>query len=446
MSPGLREFALSPDPIRPARRHLNSWKEIAAFLGVTERSAQRWEKVSGLPVHRLGHGVRGRIAACTGELTSWMEAGGAGESAPPPESASRPRRIWVVGLALLLLCAGAAGMVLWRSGIPLRRPVPDTWTVSGSELTVWDAGKKVCWTKRFPPFNQKSDPQRHQFAQIADIDGDGRREVLVNFFPEDLRRYRGSLQCFDDRGRLRWEHAYGALRTFGGRTFEPNYAAHFVRPVTLQGRRYVLTVAAHFVWYPAPVELIDAATGGRVADYWHPGAIQKCLLYDIDNDGVDELIFGAVNNPGEGLGHPALGILKLPMPGAPAQPVSPQNPFPPVTGGGEWSYALFPSSDVNRTMAALPVVSELRVDDGNRIFFMTARPGDGGIVYHLDFRLNLLEFRSSDQFEPLHNLLHRQGILDHALGPRERAALGRVITFPAAPDGNSPNLKRLWAW
>ena len=33
---------------------LDSWKEIAAFLGRTVRTVQRWEKTQGLPLHRGG--------------------------------------------------------------------------------------------------------------------------------------------------------------------------------------------------------------------------------------------------------------------------------------------------------------------------------------------------------------------------------------------------------
>ena len=45
-----------PDP--PAAPHpgtrLNGWKEIATHLGKGVRTGQRWERVYGLPVHRIG--------------------------------------------------------------------------------------------------------------------------------------------------------------------------------------------------------------------------------------------------------------------------------------------------------------------------------------------------------------------------------------------------------
>ena len=54
------------------RKELTSWKEIASFLDVAERTAQKWEKERGLPVKRLP-GQKGRVAANPEELTRWLE-------------------------------------------------------------------------------------------------------------------------------------------------------------------------------------------------------------------------------------------------------------------------------------------------------------------------------------------------------------------------------------
>jgi hypothetical protein len=46
----------TPDGLPPRageRRRLDSWKEIAAYLGRSIRTVQRWEREEGLPVHRL---------------------------------------------------------------------------------------------------------------------------------------------------------------------------------------------------------------------------------------------------------------------------------------------------------------------------------------------------------------------------------------------------------
>lgn len=52
-------------------RRLDSWKEIAAHLGRTERTAIRWEK-NGLPVHRVPGGQRQAVFAYTDEVDAWL--------------------------------------------------------------------------------------------------------------------------------------------------------------------------------------------------------------------------------------------------------------------------------------------------------------------------------------------------------------------------------------
>ena len=58
----------------PSRARLDSWKEIAAYLGREVRTVQRWEKNDGLPVHRLFHSKRGSVYATPEELDRWLES------------------------------------------------------------------------------------------------------------------------------------------------------------------------------------------------------------------------------------------------------------------------------------------------------------------------------------------------------------------------------------
>lgn len=68
----------SPEHSPPApageRRRLDSWKEIAAYLGRGIRTVQRWEREEGLPVHRLVHAERGSVFAEPTELDHWWKS------------------------------------------------------------------------------------------------------------------------------------------------------------------------------------------------------------------------------------------------------------------------------------------------------------------------------------------------------------------------------------
>lgn len=61
---------------------LNSWKEIALYLGRGVRSAQRWERELRLPVHRTGTGKRSPVYTLVPELNFWLTTAGVGSLRP----------------------------------------------------------------------------------------------------------------------------------------------------------------------------------------------------------------------------------------------------------------------------------------------------------------------------------------------------------------------------
>lgn len=54
---------------------LNSWKEIAVYVGRGVRTVQRWEATLSLPVRRVGNGDRSPVYAFTHELDAWLAGG-----------------------------------------------------------------------------------------------------------------------------------------------------------------------------------------------------------------------------------------------------------------------------------------------------------------------------------------------------------------------------------
>jgi Tol biopolymer transport system component len=78
-------------PLREASdRRLDSWKEIAAYLGRGVRSVQRWEREEGLPVHRLSHQKRGSVYAYKNELDEWWQSRRSSLAAEKPELREEP--------------------------------------------------------------------------------------------------------------------------------------------------------------------------------------------------------------------------------------------------------------------------------------------------------------------------------------------------------------------
>ncbi|MDX1979588.1 MAG: helix-turn-helix domain-containing protein [Bryobacteraceae bacterium] len=102
------------DPRKTDR--LDSWKQIAAYLGRSERTVRRWHDTEGLPVHKHLHLQKGSVWAYRQELDRWQESrqtnppsvGAAGEEAvPAPGRTSRQK------VAPALLAASALSGLLY---------------------------------------------------------------------------------------------------------------------------------------------------------------------------------------------------------------------------------------------------------------------------------------------------------------------------------------------
>jgi Tol biopolymer transport system component len=112
-------------------RRLESWKEIAAYLGRDVTTARRWERHEGLPVHRLLHRKLGSVYAYTAELDAWRD-----ERAPAAAtdvSDARPAKLtsltrWKLVLSLAVVGAALAiGAGAWfqRTEYFWRSPIAD---------------------------------------------------------------------------------------------------------------------------------------------------------------------------------------------------------------------------------------------------------------------------------------------------------------------------------
>jgi TolB-like protein/Tfp pilus assembly protein PilF len=117
----------------PSEGRLDSWKEIAAYLGRDVTTVQRWEKREGMPVHRHLHDKRGSVYALSSELDAWQKGrnpvAAEGESAlnrDPSEQTEFdgrrglgslvPRWTLLAGIAVVGVIAIAVILVRGRAG------------------------------------------------------------------------------------------------------------------------------------------------------------------------------------------------------------------------------------------------------------------------------------------------------------------------------------------
>jgi TolB-like protein/Flp pilus assembly protein TadD/predicted DNA-binding transcriptional regulator AlpA len=79
---------------------LDSWKEIAAYLGKNVRTALRWSKDQGMPVYRHAGGKSGAVYAYRSEIDEWIHS----DRSAPPRPYRKSMLLWA-GAAIVLALA-----------------------------------------------------------------------------------------------------------------------------------------------------------------------------------------------------------------------------------------------------------------------------------------------------------------------------------------------------
>lgn len=109
----------------PSDERLESWKEIAAYLGRSVRTVIRWEQTEGLPVHRHQHEKKSSVYAFPSEIDAWWAGRRVElerETAPPAAPVKRGRA-WVALLAGVPTAIAVIGYTLWRTPAPVTAPL-----------------------------------------------------------------------------------------------------------------------------------------------------------------------------------------------------------------------------------------------------------------------------------------------------------------------------------
>lgn len=82
---------------------LDSWKEIAAYLGRSVRTVRRWEADEGLPVHRHQHRALGSVYAFRSEIDAWRRSGARSTAPARPDPVPATGRPEGTGTAVAVL-------------------------------------------------------------------------------------------------------------------------------------------------------------------------------------------------------------------------------------------------------------------------------------------------------------------------------------------------------
>lgn len=310
---------------------LHSWKDIAAYLECSVRSAQRWEATRGLPVQRIVTPDGGQIiyanrraidawkdrlpgagAATNDPSTNGSHSEGVDGRSPmhdtptsshdtpaepgPPGSTGTPealtaaasqetpvdwrRHVRLVArttVAALALGAGI-GSGIWTvtSGLPAWQ-TPVRFMVDGGQIRALAGSERQVWATPLGRFAQSPALLApHQRFAVGDLDNDGRSEVAIPVSwaaPRMLPQVSEETLLFDTRGRLRRTITPPAIQVRdGSRTFEGPWLVSAVA-FSAPPRARLWVAYGHHTSHPAFVLEIDAHGAQRIR-YLHAGTIR----------------------------------------------------------------------------------------------------------------------------------------------------------------------------
>lgn len=420
---------------------LHGWKEIAAYLGRSVRTVQRWEHESGLPMHRSGR--EGEVIwADTAELDAWLKAAPSDVDANPQATSPEPTKAAAHRLVRLpaLAAAGLVVLILVSWALMPRRataPVnPVGLRTSLGTLEALSSTGQVLWSRHFSgnvPGASDGRPMNVPGAQLLleDIDGDMRNDVIVAISDPANGTENGLCVLASDGTEL-----FPKIRPEGSVTFGSNVWAGPWTPHRIwvlrddQGRPTIYASFIHLNQFPTLLLALDAQ-GREHGRYWSNGYIRD--VGQASFRGKPVLLIGATNNDTRGA---SLAILpRGELRGAPpavndeyrCHSCGPETPL---------EFLIFPRRCIARALDGQSEVAKARVDDVGQLF-VYVREGDEpseepAVWYTLTPNFDVHDALIGSGVLQVHRARHAAGLLDHPFGPGDEADVFPILRWTAS--------------
>ena len=407
---------------------LDSWKEIASFLGVNVRTAQRWETERAMPVRRFP-GEKGRVAADAAELLAWHRKSLRHRWQPWHDLRFVQRYALVATAIAAILAVALVRDMAHATG----KGVPAAAHFEFRTMIVTDSAGHELWRRNFPdPFLPEaySSAASGRTLWFGDIDGDRRTETLFVYHPAAQGRLGTTLLCFADDGSEKWRFAAGRpvsdqAESFDGVYYGTDFIVASFGPRI--GRMAVIT-SHHVSGHPNQVAMIDGS--GRIrGEYWHSGHLDSVAVSNVDEDGIPEILAAGVDNARQ---MATLVVLDAGRVSGASDGMGTRFQLRGFEKAREKAIRWFPRTGVNRVTDLYNVARNVRQDGRGFEVSVQEKLDDPAstVVYTLAQDLSLVRAKMSDRLLALHGAFRREGKLDRDLSPQGADALRIIASVP----------------
>ena len=426
-------------------QRLDSWKEIAAYLGRDLSTVRRWERDKKLPVHRVPGGDRRSVFAYRDQIDAWLKgledsqdipaqaenpefspsttvandrglalAASATESGAPPRM--RHAAFWITAVALLalLICA------LWLPR-KLHSNPPTQFALAGSSLVASDATRATLWAYDFhQPLNSNPAGFVGPRVGIFELGPDRRKDVLVaapRISDSAESSHSDAIYSFSADGNLQWQHTFNDVFRFGGQDYGLPWYSNPLMVLSEKNASSIWASAGEYFWSPSTLIKFDrdGHVLGQFVNWGHITSLNH--VYKLSGSYI---LVGGISNQ---CNCAMLAVLSADHPSgsSPALPGS-TSVCENCPAGSPLRYLLFPRSELTELSgAAYNKVSVIHVD-GSQVWIAvseTSGPGDPPGADWEKFELSddfiPTSFTVSDHYWTLHHEMEAEGKIHHSL-------------------------------
>lgn len=406
------------------REKLNSWKEIASYLDVSVRTAIRWEKQYGLPVHRIDDTVNARVFALKSDLDKWQLSRAI--------DSNKNRKIYRNRVILFILISALVIIVFLFFSLFSKKPNPVDFRIERSTLAALGEKGKVLWEYDFKIENLGDNDNYHNNANykriegyarqlpyiiIQDFDNNGLKEVLFGVKAQGEIN-EGEIFYFSHNGKRKWSLELGKEFKLGDHTYHKTYAlkGFFTGDIDNNRDLEIFVIARHRDEHPTQLLVLNHE-GTKIGEYWNAGRLTDYEFADLNADGQEELLLVGVNNE---YGKGALIVFDAGnIKGASPQKSS-EYKFEQSNFGSEIYYLLFPRTVVDLVIQpSKESINLIEIKDNRKIFLTTY---SSNINFILNFDFEIEEVRFSDSFRKKYSDFQFEGKIKEGKFDEKKAA------------------------